>query len=256
MNFSNVVDVALSAGEAVLRIYKQSEGMVIERKADNSPLTLADRESHRVIVDGLTGLGLGLPILSEEGRAIPFSTRRDWKKYWLVDPLDGTKEFISRNGEFTINIALIDNGRPVAGVVYAPAMDLLYFTGDDGTAFKKTGNDPAVRMTVDAVAKDGLVAVQSRSHPSQEEESLLRARNVGKTIKIGSSLKFCLIAEGKAHLYPRFGPMMDWDMGAGHAVLETAGGSVRTWKGNPIAYNMESLKQEQGVIATSMTFAN
>jgi 3'(2'), 5'-bisphosphate nucleotidase len=251
VNFEKIVDVALTAGKAVLRIYEKSEGMVVERKADNSPLTLADRESHRIIAEGLSHHGLGLPLLSEEGKAIPYEERSRWKSFWLVDPLDGTKEFISRNGEFTVNIALVEDGHPVAGVVYAPALDLLYYTGNSGEVFRKQGGGGTIRVKVDEEAKGGLVAVQSRSHPSEEEEGFLRARDVKRVIKIGSSLKFCLIAGGEAHLYPRFGPMMDWDMGAGHAVVERAGGSVRTWNGNPIRYNMESLKQEQGVVVSS-----
>jgi len=246
-----VVDLALKAGAAVKEIYDSSRDVVIERKADNSPLTIADRASHSLIAAGLKELHPDLPVLSEEGKAIPFDTRRHWARYWLVDPLDGTKEFINRNGEFTVNIALMEDAEPVAGVVYAPAIDLLYYAVRGGGAYLREGSKEPRRIRVQRPAEGVVVAVQSRSHASDEELAYLAPLGVTRTIQIGSSLKFCMIAEGKAHVYPRFGPMMEWDTAAGHAVVREAGGDVRAWKGGPLRYNTESLKHA-GLIVSSL----
>jgi 3'(2'), 5'-bisphosphate nucleotidase len=246
-----VVELALRAGAAVLEIYEKSEGVVIERKADNSPLTIADRESHAIIAQGLKERFPDLPVLSEEGKTIPYETRRVWTRYWLVDPLDGTKEFINRNGEFTINIALMENNRPVGGVVYAPALDWLYYGWKEIGSFKQAGDGEPEQIRVDANPAGGLVAAQSRSHASPEEAEFLAKMKAVKTIQIGSSLKFCLIAEGKAHIYPRFGPMMEWDSAAGLAVVLQAGGLAEGWDGSPLLYNTESLKHN-GMIVSAM----
>jgi 3'(2'), 5'-bisphosphate nucleotidase len=248
--FMKVVDLAVEAGKTIQEIYDRSEGVVVEKKADNSPLTIADRASHNVIAKGLKDLHPGIPVLSEEGKSIPFATRKEWGTYWLVDPLDGTKEFISRNGEFTVNIALMKDSEPVGGVVFAPALGFLYFALRGEGAFKKNGSGGAVRIQVEARPVGGVVAAQSRSHASPEEMEFLVPLNVQRTVQIGSSLKFCMIAEGKAHVYPRFGPMMEWDTAAGHAVVVEAGGFVRAWAGGPLKYNTESLKHS-GLIVSS-----
>jgi 3'(2'), 5'-bisphosphate nucleotidase len=245
--FSKVIELAIEAGHAALEIYEGSEGIVIERKSDNSPLTLADRKSHDIISKGLKEIFPEIPVLSEEGKSIPFALRSQWSSFWLVDPLDGTKEFIKRNGEFTINIALMERNFPSAGVVFAPALDILYHA-NNGAAFKRERSGSPGRIQVDCEARGGLVAAQSRSHASPEEQDFLNKLGVTKTIQIGSSLKFCLIAEGKAHVYPRFGPMMEWDSAAGHAVVEQAGGKVTTWQGGPVRYNTESLKHNGMVV--------
>jgi 3'(2'), 5'-bisphosphate nucleotidase len=249
-DFHNVVEIARSAGAAILEIYNRSEGLEIERKADNSPLTLADRQSHAVISKGLKLLCPEIPVLSEEGKAIPYAVRSTWERYWLVDPLDGTKEFINRNGEFTVNIALMERKHPIAGVVYAPAVDLLYYSWQNNGAFKQDSHGGALPIAVDKNPVGGLVAAQSRSHASPEEIEFLKQFDIVRTIQIGSSLKFCMVAEGKAHIYPRFGRMMEWDTAAGHAVVEEAGGSVRSWNGDPSRYNTESLRHEGMVVSS------
>ena len=203
--FDKVIDLALRAGEAAMQVYNSGGDFGIEKKGDDSPLTLADKRSHDVIFGGLRALFPTIPILSEEGKTIPYASRKEWEVYWLVDPLDGTKEFISRNGEFTVNIALMEKSRPVGGVVYAPAIDRLYFTGSAGCAFKREGDGSPMEIHVDPNAKGGMIAAQSRSHASPEELEFLKKLNVVNTIQVGSSLKFCMIAEGKAHVYPRFG---------------------------------------------------
>ncbi|MDH4070123.1 MAG: 3'(2'),5'-bisphosphate nucleotidase CysQ [Ignavibacteria bacterium] len=246
-----VVDLAVRAGAAVQEIYDRSEGVVVERKADNSPLTIADRASHKVIAEGLAQMHPGIPVLSEEGKAIPYDVRKGWKKYWLVDPLDGTKEFISRNGEFTVNIALMDNAEPVAGVVFAPALNRLYYAVKGDGAYLREGSGEAAPIRAETNPSGGVVAAQSRSHASDEEIAFLKPFGVERTIQIGSSLKFCMIAEGRAHLYPRFGPMMEWDTAAGHAVVIEAGATVRAWKGGPLSYNTESLRHS-GLVVSSL----
>lgn len=246
-----VVDLAVRAGGTVQEIYDRSEGVVVERKSDNSPLTIADRASHRVIAAGLAQLHPGIPVLSEEGKSIPFEVRRRWDEYWLVDPLDGTKEFISRNGEFTVNIALMHEAEPVAGVVFAPALNRLYYAVKGEGAYLRVGRAGDVAIRADANPSGGVVAAQSRSHASEEEIAFLKPFGVEQTIQIGSSLKFCMIAEGKAHVYPRFGPMMEWDTAAGHAVVIEAGGTVRAWKGGPLSYNTESLRHS-GLVVSSL----
>jgi len=250
-DFQKVIDIARRAGAAVLEVYDRGEGVKIEKKADNSPLTLADRKSHEIISESLKSLFPDIPVLSEEGKSIPYQVRTKWTNYWLVDPLDGTKEFINRNGEFTVNIALMERDHPVAGVVFAPAIDLLYYAWQKKGAFKQEPGGEIRSITVDGKYATGVVAAQSRSHASPEEIEFLKRFDVVRTVQVGSSLKFCMIAEGKAHIYPRFGPMMEWDTAAGHAVVEEAGGSVRSWSGSPARYNTESLRH-QGMIVSSI----
>jgi 3'(2'), 5'-bisphosphate nucleotidase len=250
---------AITAGEAVLEIY--GSGFSVQQKEDRSPLTLADKRSHEAIDDKLkSGQAGRLPILSEEGRNIPFEERKAWEYYWLVDPLDGTKEFIRRNGEFTVNIALIRNDRPVMGVVLLPVKDILYFAAEGTGAFKLSGTSKikngirledikreAIRLTAKSkTAKRPYTVIASRSHMSDETSSFIDAiRNEYGEIEIipaGSSLKFCLVAEGTADVYPRFGPTMEWDTAAGQAVVELAGGTVLNHETDlPLRYNRENL---------------
>ncbi|MBR1733078.1 MAG: 3'(2'),5'-bisphosphate nucleotidase CysQ [Alloprevotella sp.] len=227
---------ARRAGEEIMAVYAcGTEDWEVERKADDTPLTLADRRAHTAIAGTLAPAGL--PLLSEEGAHVPFAARRDWERFWLVDPLDGTKEFLKRNGEFTVNIALIERGRPVAGVVYAPASGRLY-CGAEGFGIWG-GCEPV------AAARPFRV-VASRSHLSSETEAyiaLLRAEHPAlELVAAGSSLKICLVAAGEADVYPRFAPTMEWDTAAGDAVLRAAGGCIvdaRTRQ--PLVYNKEDL---------------
>ena len=270
-----VVNAALNAGSAILEVYQSD--FAVETKDDKSPLTLADRRSHEVIASALKDTCL--PVLSEEGRDIPYEQRKHWEYFWLVDPLDGTKEFIKRNGEFTVNIALIHKTRPVMGVVYVPVKDVLYFGGEGLGAYKITDaretldvrretitehDDPesvipacqesfledmvqsAVRLPLPREEGRPYTVIASRSHMSKETEEYLdkvRAEHGElEIISAGSSLKFCLVAEGLADEYPRFGPTMEWDTAAGQAVVEGAGGRVISHAtGGSLAYNKESL---------------
>ena len=248
IDLKKVVDLSVQAGDAVLEVYR-SDDMSLERKEDGTPLTLADKRSHQVIVNGLETLCPGIPVLSEEGQTIPYETRKHWDWFWLVDPLDGTKEFINRNGEFTVNIALMDQDEPVLGVVLVPASGVVYFAQKDYGAFKKTGNCEPERILVDKNPNNGMVAVRSRSHSSPEEEKFLKQFNVVKVIHVGSSLKFCMVADGSAHIYLRFGPMMEWDTAAGHCVAEVAGAVIRSRMNERVYYNTESLRHEGMIVS-------
>lgn len=235
-----VCGIAQRAGAAIMEVYQG--GYTVVQKQDESPLTCADRVSHEVIVGLLADRFPDIPVLSEEGADIPFEVRTQWRRFWLVDPLDGTKEFIKRNGEFTVNIALIEDGVSVLGVVYVPVQDRLYW-GVVGTgAFVQQGGAPAIPIQVRQAAVDGgLTVVMSRSHPSVELEEFLNQFQVADALPVGSSLKLCVVAEGRADLYPRLGPTMEWDTAAGQAVVEAAGGSVCTLEGVPLSYNKPSL---------------
>ncbi len=232
-----IVAIAGRAGHAIMEIYADP-GIAVTAKADDSPLTQADLASDRVIGAGLTELSPGWPVLSEESAQIAYRERRNWQRFWLVDPLDGTKEFIKRNGEFTVNIALIENGEPVLGVVYAPALDVCYFAARGVGAFVKRGNREAEAIGVRTHAPGVPVkVVASRSHSDARTDALLKQLGRYQCISMGSSLKFCLVAEGAAHLYPRLGPTMEWDTAAAHAVVKYAGGRVCDFKGKELQYN-------------------
>jgi len=226
--------IARDAGVAIMEIYNSDE-FDVQLKGDDSPLTKADLAAHRVIVDGLQKLSVQYPIISEESADIDWELRRHWNRYWLVDPLDGTKEFIKRNGEFTVNIALIEKGEPICGVVYAPVLDATYVGERDKGAFLN-----GEQIQVEQNAPETLRIVGSRSHASQETTDWLEA--LGKPyqmVPMGSSLKICLVAEGKADIYPRLGPTSEWDTAAAHAVLNAAGGSITTLDGEPLRYNQK-----------------
>lgn len=256
LQLSEAATLSLQAGQEILEVYQSD--FAVELKDDSSPLTLADRRSHEVISKGLNKTGL--PVLSEEGRAIPYEERKNWEYFWLVDPLDGTKEFVKRNGEFTVNIALIYKSRPVLGVIYVPVTDVLYFAAEGVGAYKVGKTREACEYYVSSESliakaeklplshqhKRPYTVVASRSHMSKETEEYLgklRA-NHGEIALLsgGSSLKFCLLAEGLADEYPRFGPTMEWDTAAGQAVVEQAGGTViNEDTGKPLVYNKENL---------------
>jgi 3'(2'), 5'-bisphosphate nucleotidase len=231
------VALARDAGEAVMRVYAEVNP-AIEYKRDNSPLTQADLASHGIIVAGLERIAPCIPVLSEESEEIPFATRHAWPRYWLIDPLDGTKEFLRRNGEFTINIALMEANHPILGVVYAPAIDKMYFAAQGCGAWTLKGEERIPIQTGPSPNGTRRIVV-SRSHASGEEAPP-DAENC-EFIVMGSSLKFCLVADGSADLYPRRGPTMEWDTAAAHCVVEQAGGTVTDLDGNPLLYNKENL---------------
>ncbi|WP_322407028.1 3'(2'),5'-bisphosphate nucleotidase CysQ [Idiomarina sp. PL1-037] len=229
-----VKEIARDAGAAIMDIYR-SDDFDVQKKADDSPLTKADLAAHKIICDGLRALDIQYPIISEESSDISWAQRKHWCRYWLVDPLDGTKEFIKRNDEFTVNIALIEKGVPILGVVYAPALNAMYTGERDRGAFL---NDKVI--SVASRKSETLRVVGSRSHPSQETTDWLDALDKPyEMLGVGSSLKFCLVAEGKADIYPRLGPTSEWDTAAAHAVLGAAGGEVTTVAGAPLLYNQK-----------------
>ena len=233
----SVASLAREAGAAILEVYGGE--FAVESKADDSPLTLADMRSHRIIVEGLRRLTPDIPVLSEEASDIPFDVRSAWHRYWLVDPLDGTKEFVSRNGEFTVNIALIEDHEPVLGAVFVPVRRALYLASREAGAFLDAG-DERHRIHVRAPAAAPLRIVGSRSHRDATLDKVLPALAPYELVSIGSSIKFCLIAEGSADFYPRFGPTSEWDTAAAQAIVEAAGGAVVTLDGAPLRYNTKA----------------
>jgi len=237
--------IARTAGAAILAHYH--DGVAVELKGDRSPLTAADRAAHHAIVDALRAWDGDVPVVSEEGDLPPYAARAGWTRFWLVDPLDGTKEFLQHNGEFTVNIALIEAGEPVLGVVYAPALDLLYHAGKGSGAWKQEGQGPPVRIhSARKPAGTPLVVAESRSHPSPELEAFLRTVPVARRVQAGSSLKFCWVAEGRADLYPRFGPTMEWDTAAGDCIYRHSGRDGE--RRSPLRYNTPTLRHNHFVI--------
>lgn len=234
---SSIAELARRAGEEILEVYGQRIDTTL--KPDKSPLTIADLRSHQVIVAGLNALTPEIPVLSEEASEIPFAIRKTWSRYWLVDPLDGTKEFLSRNGEFTVNIALIDNHTPVLGVVGVPTQHTVYIGSHTGGAFRQIGELTAEPIRVTSPAPAVLRVVGSRSHRDQATDASIARLGPHEFVAVGSSLKFCLIAEGKADFYPRFGSTHEWDTAAAQAVVEAAGGAVTTLDGMPMRYNTQ-----------------
>ena len=249
-----LVELARQAGAVILDIY--AKGYTVSEKADHSPLTEADMASHNVIAAGLAVLS-PLPLLSEESAGIDWTERQTWERYWLVDPLDGTKEFIARNGEFTVNIALIAEGRPVLGVVYAPVLQRAYFAAAGMGAFRQDGDlAPQPIRVADVSAGEGWRVVASRSHSSSAEQQFLGDLGDVSLVSMGSSLKFCLVAEGAAHLYPRFGLTSEWDTAAAQCVVEQAGGAVLTDVLVPLIYNSkESLLNPHFIVCNTLSEA-
>ncbi len=260
---------AIDAGHAILDVYRSSD-FKVEEKADKSPLTLADKRSHEIIVKHLGQLDI--PILSEEGKDIPYKQRKRWETYWLIDPLDGTKEFIKKNGEFTVNIAIIRDRKPAAGVIYVPDKNVLYYALNNLGSFKSDSIDdiesvirqstgPATEIVTEAMeniidastalpvndsANRPFTIIGSRSHASPELEAFVEEKRQEhgevEFISAGSSLKLCLVAEGKADIYPRTGPTMEWDTAAGQAIAENAGCKVLQYgTSDPLIYNKENL---------------
>ena len=234
-----VIEIARRAAGAILEIYDSE--FAVEHKDDRSPLTAADRAAHAVIVDALAALPGGFPVLSEEGASVPYAQRRSWQRYWLVDPLDGTREFVKRNGEFTVNIALIEDGRPVLGVVQVPVRAEVYAGARGEGALHEAADGTRRPLRVSHYAGGPLRVVASRSHASAQLGELLDALPGRQIVSIGSSLKICLVAAGEADVYPRHGPTSEWDTAAAQCVLEQAGGQLTDFQLQPLPYNKASL---------------
>ena len=242
-----VCDLAREAGHATMTYYDGAAPAEVRHKADQSPVTLADEAAHGILLEGLHRLDPGTPVVSEEAEAAPFETRRGWRRFWLVDPLDGTKEFIKRRAEFTVNVALLEEGEPVFGVVLAPALDLLYWAVKGGGAWREERGGPAERIYSSAPRPGApLTVVESLSHPSQELEEYLRTIPVARRVKAGSSLKFCWVADGRADIYPRLGPTMEWDVAAGDCVYRQSGRDGE--RSSPLTYNKPDLRNASFVI--------
>lgn len=230
----SVKTIAREAGEQIMAIYDTD--FKVDVKADHSPLTEADLAAHQCIVAGL-GQVSDFPIISEESAALPYTERRQWTTYWLVDPLDGTKEFIKRNGNFTVNIALIHEHKPILGVVYIPVKRQSYFAAESMGAFKQEGESDAISISVKPEITEKLIVAGSRSHSTPELESYLDNLPDHELMSIGSSLKFCLVAEGIVDIYPRMGLTSEWDTAAAQCVVEQAGGRVTETTGEDLRYN-------------------
>ena len=240
-NLLEIVNISVDAGEVILNYYNENVDVIY--KDDESPLTKADLASHKIITDSIKKITPDIPILSEE-EFIDWKIRKKWKKYWLIDPLDGTKEFIKKNDEFTVNIALIENNRPILGVIYTPALNELFYSiknfGSYKILTKKKLNTlkEAKRISINKKKSNKIKIVGSRSHSNPILDKWVNKNfNEFDILQKGSSLKFCLIAEGSADIYPRFGPTSEWDIAAGHIILEEAGGKLKSIHNKEILYN-------------------
>ena len=236
-NINNLIEISRNAGRAILEIYETN--FDVDIKNDQSPLTKADLLSDKIISQALKKIDSSIPILSEESSKIPFSERSRWKEYWLVDPLDGTKEFIKKNGEFTTNIALIRGNRPIFGIIHAPAKNETYWgvKGIGSFFIKGDSLNDAQKISSSCETNNKLRIVTSRSHPSANLKLILDKLDSFKLINIGSSLKFCLVAKGEADCYPRLGPTCEWDTAAGEIIAEAAGAMVTNFDDKPLTYN-------------------
>ncbi len=238
-----VIDIARQAGAAILDIYG-TDDFKVESKSDESPLTIADQTANAIICKGLEALAIQYPIVSEENKLVAYDERKQYSHFWLVDPLDGTKEFIKRNGEFTVNIALIHNQVTVMGVVYAPVLDEMFWAiKGEGAFMEKDGNITKLNAPEFKMSDSGLKLVCSRSHLNEDTEKFVAGFDSPDLVSKGSSLKFLILAKGEAHIYPRLAPTMEWDTGAAQIVLEEAGGSViNNDTKEPLLYNKEILR--------------
>ena len=234
-----VCDIACAAGRRILEIYQRE--FKVEHKDDRSPLTEADRVAHELLTSRLQALMPALPVLSEESVQVDYEKRTGWERFWLVDPLDGTKEFINRNGEFTVNIALIEGHRPVLGVVHVPVARVTYLACAGQGAFKQQGTDAARAIRSRRFDGGKPIVVASRSHAGKETEVFLKSIGEHDVVSMGSALKICLVAEGAADVYPRLGPTMEWDTAAAQCVVELAGGNVTDLDRRPLVYNKPDL---------------
>lgn len=247
INIIELCEISKKAGKAILEVYKKS--FDVEEKEGKGPITEADKRSHEIITNHL-GSRYTYPILSEEGKTISYDVRKAWDFFWLVDPLDGTKEFIKRNGEFTVNISLVHKDRPVCGVIYAPVKDVLYHAKAGEGAYKVETNRTERLPLKKKLGR--LTIVGSRSHQTTEFEEYIKTmrETFGDVdfISAGSSLKFCFVAEGLADIYPRLGPTMEWDTAAGQIIVEEAGGQVVQQGGGPLRYNKEDLRNPNFIV--------
>jgi len=232
-----VTALAREAGRAILEVYASS--FSVQEKEDRSPLTEADLRSEKLILAGLRRLAPEIPVLSEESVQVPFATRKGWRRLWVVDPLDGTREFVQRNGEFTVNIALVDDHRPVLGIVHAPVLERDYYACEGIGAFRSDAQAAGRPIRVAKRGPGPLRVVGSRSHRGSSLDAFLARVGPHEFVEVGSSMKLCLVAEGNADVYPRMGPTCEWDTAAGQCVLEQAGGQVLKLDGQPLAYNRE-----------------
>ena len=255
IDIQDIVKIAKDAGKAIMKIYNQE--FDVEYKTDSSPLTIADKKANEIIVTALNQLSVNsfleknIPIISEEGRSVPYDERKNWEYFWLIDPLDGTKEFVKKNGEFTINIALINKETPVLGVVYSPVLNVCYWAKRDEGAFKNGEKLPLKTKE----KRDVYKIVASRSHMSNETKDFIEAIDTDKEkviISIGSSLKICLVAEGEANIYPRLGPTMEWDTAAAHAIVNESGGLFNKYINKEAyqkhVYNKENLLNDWFIV--------
>ena len=231
----DVVSLAREAGRTILEIYASS--FAVQEKDDRSPLTEADLRSEKLILAGLRRIAPEVPVLAEESARAPYSTRAGWDRLWVVDPLDGTKEFVRRNGEFTVNIALVQDHRPVLGVVHAPALDRTYYACEGVGSFRSDAEATGRAIRVADEGPGPVRVVGSRSHRGNSLDAFLERIGPHEMVEVGSSLKMCLVAEGLADVYPRLGPTCEWDTAAGQCVLEQAGGQVLRLDGTPLGYN-------------------
>lgn len=243
----SIIEAAHRAGDAILEYY--TDDIEVTSKGDNSPLTKADLAAHHIIVDALKQADPDTPVISEESGVLDYEDRKQWNRFWIVDPLDGTKEFIKKNGEFTVNIALIEQGEPVMGVVYLPAKKVTYYAAKESGSYKmENGKEPARIFSDQADTSKLLKVIQSRSHGSDDLEEQLAEKGIqlGKVVRAGSSLKFCLVAEAKADIYPRMGPTMEWDVAAGDCVYRN---SAREGQHpSPLKYNKKDLLNDSFII--------
>lgn len=249
-----LIDIARKAGKAILAVYK--EPFEVEIKADNSPLTKADKASNEIILAGLKEHYPTVPFISEEAKQTAYAERKDWKYCWSIDPLDGTKEFIKKNGEFTVNIALLEDGNPIFGLIYVPAQNTIYHAQKAKGAYKIVAGDMPKKLMVSTIQKnEPVVIVASRSHLNQATVDFIEEQKdkygLVDTVSAGSALKFCLVAEGKAHFYPRFAPTMEWDTAAGHIIATEAGATVTKVDGSPLTYNREDLLNPYFLVTAS-----
>lgn len=242
-----VVEIALKASAIIMQYYENGE-LDVTHKEDNSPVTAADVAANDYIVEALRRLTSAIPIISEESAGRTLSDQDKRNMFWLVDPLDGTKSFIRRSGEFTVNIALIEFGVPIFGVVTVPTQNIVYYTNADGEAFKRVHKQVPEKIQVRRMPKEGAVVVASKSHRTPETDAYINTLKVQELVSASSSLKFCLVAEGKADVYPRFGPTMEWDTAAGHAIVRAAGGTVELPDGTPLRYGKEEFRNPSFIV--------
>ncbi|MFQ5543334.1 MAG: 3'(2'),5'-bisphosphate nucleotidase CysQ [Nitrospiria bacterium] len=248
-----IILLAEKAGKAIMEVYgDQDFGVTL--KADHSPLTRADLAAHRIILSDLQNLTPDIPAISEESEEISYEKRRTWPVYWLIDPLDGTKEFIKRNTGFSVNIAMIREGKPVLGVVHAPALGITFYAVDQSGAFKKVTGQGPIPIHASDYREDKLKVVTSQSHIGGTLERFLETMENYEVLRAGSSIKLCMVAEGSAHLYPRFGKTMEWDTAAAHCIVKEAGGSVTDMQGYPLHYNKTDLENPEFLVRGNPPF--